>query len=96
MNSAPSHGRVELIERTKRAKMERKPLDKDYKRSPINPLDNGFLATCCLAKARWLHIACDFHNGKGLRRLDVVRISLSNKCDLGVRGREKEKIKEAN
>jgi hypothetical protein len=31
-----------------------------------------------------------------LRRLDAVRVSLSNRCDLGVRGREKGKGKETN
>ena len=52
------------------------------------------VVTCFLARAWWLEIACDFHNGKGLRRLDAVRVSLSNKCDLGVRGKEKRKGKE--
>jgi hypothetical protein len=42
-------------------------------------------------KAWRLQIACDFHNGKGLRRLDAIRVSLSNMCDLGVRGKEKRK-----
>jgi hypothetical protein len=63
-----SHGRVELTERTGR-KIKKKTA-RDYKSSPINPLDSGVLAwfgsaTCFLAKARWLQIACDFHNGKG-------------------------------
>jgi hypothetical protein len=35
-----------------------------------------------------------FFKWKGLRRLDVVRVSFSNKRDLGVRGKEKGRGKE--
>ena len=43
MNSAPSHGRVELTKGPGEKSKKKNP-PRDYKRSPINPLDSGFLA----------------------------------------------------